>query len=207
LHRLPVRRLPLVAGYDGYAPARLLAKRGRNRQLLRTALAAAPNDAYVWYQLGKDHAAHDKHEQAARAVAQADALHDPGVPWRTDLATHHLYALKQTGQHAEALAQADRYLPHCQDSSDFFFALGDALLDGAAENPTAVGDLLPLAQTAWMRCLQIGERADQHGSVAGRGSFLAAHNLAVVHEGLGQAAAAQALRQQFPMPSAPPAVA
>lgn len=169
-----MRRLPLVVGYDGYAPARLLAKRGRNRQLLCAGLAAAPNDAYVWYQLGKDHAAYDEHEQA--------------------------------GQHAEALAQADRYLAHCQDSPDFFFALGDALLDSAAENPAAAaGDLLPLAQTAWMRCLEIGERADQHGSVAGRGSFLAAHNLAALCDGLGATEDAARWRARHPRPPTTPA--
>jgi hypothetical protein len=34
------------------------------------------------------------------------------------------------------------------------------------------------------RCLAIGERPDLNGSVAGRGSWLAAHNLAALEGGL-----------------------
>jgi len=170
-------------------------------------LAASPQDAYLWFQLGKDHAAYEEHAAAAAAFQRADALCDAASPWRCDLAARVLYALKRCGQHAQAMAWAESRLARCADSPDFFFALGDLLLDWTAEAPAQAGQLLPLALTAWERCLEIGERPDQPGSVQGRGSWLAAHNLAVVHEGLGQAAAAQALRRQYPMSSAPPAAA
>jgi len=39
---------------------------------------------------------------------------------------------------------------------------------------------LPMAELAWQRCLEIGERPDLEGSVAGRGSILAEHNLTVI---------------------------
>jgi hypothetical protein len=61
---------------------------------------------------------------------------------------------------------------------------------------------LALARQAWQRCLEIGERPDLPGSVPGRGSWLAAHNLAVVHEVLGDTAQAQDLRARYPAPAA-----
>jgi hypothetical protein len=54
------------------------------------------------------------------------------------------------------------------------------------ENPAqAVQQLLPMAESSWLRSLEIGERPDLEGAVRGRGSFLAAHNLAVLHDVLG----------------------
>lgn len=206
-HQLPVRRLPLVVGHDGYSPVRLAVKHGRNRRLLLTELDRAPDDAYLWYQLGKDHAAYSEHPQAADAFAQAVAAPAaPGAtkPWHTDLATCALFALKKAGRHEQAVALADQCLQTCSDSPDFFFALGDLLLDMAVERPDELERLLPMAQAAWQRCLEIGERPDQHGSVAGRGSHLAAHNLAVVCSGLGLVDAADHWRARYPRPETRP---
>ena len=202
-HQLPVRRVPLVVGHDGYSPVRLAEKQGRNRRLLLTELDLAPDDAFLWYQLGKDHAAYSEHPQAADAFARALAVPTAPAatePWLTDLATCALFALKKSGRHEEAVALADQCLHTCGESPDFFFALGDLLLDMAAERPEEVDRLLPVAQAAWQRCLEIGERPDLHGSVAGRGSHLAAHNLAVVCSGLGLTAEADQWRTRFPSP-------
>lgn len=199
-HALPVRRLDVVVGHDGYAPERMATKRGRNRALLQAALAAAPDDAYLWYQLGKDHAVYEEHADAAAAFERALAL--PGSEaWRLDLVARLLHSLKRCARHADALAWAERMLPACGDSPDFFFALGDVMLDWAALQPEHGEERLALARQAWQRCLEIGERPDLPGSVPGRGSWLAAHNLAVVHEVLGEGAVAQALRDRYPQPS------
>ena len=48
--------------------------------------------------------------------------------------------------------------------------------------------------------LLLGERPEQTGAVAGRGSHLAAHNLALVLEGTDRAAEAAALRAAHPWP-------
>ena len=207
LHQLPVKRVPLVVRHDGYSSARLALKHGRNRRLLRAELDESPNDAYLWYQLGKDHAAYDEHPQAADAFLQAvaaprrAAVAAAAAPWHTDLTTCALYALKRAGRHEQAVGLAEQSLQTCSDSPDFFFALGDLLLDMAVERPEEVDRLLPMAQAAWQRCLEIGERPDQHGSVAGRGSHLAAHNLAVVCSGLGLTAEAEHWRARYPSPA------
>ena len=184
-HRLPVRRLALVVGHDGYTAERLAAKQGRNRRLLQAELQTAPHDGHLWYQLGKDHAAYGEHAPAAAALARADALLGAaGLALQPDLSARLLYALKMQGRHAQGLLHAEQRLAACTQSPDFHFALGDLLLDWAACEPPQAGTLLPMAQAAWQRCLDIGERPDIVGSVHGRGSHLAAHNLAVLRDGL-----------------------
>jgi tetratricopeptide (TPR) repeat protein len=199
-HALPVRRLPVVIGHDGYAPERMAAKRGRNRALLAAELALRPDDAYLWYQLGKDCAVYDEHAEAAAAFERAQALRSP-VPWQHDLAARQLYALKKLARHAEGLALAQRLLGECAESPDFFFALGDLMLDWAAHEPQHGAERLAVAQQAWQQALAIGERPDLVGAVPGRGSWLAAHNLAVVLDALGDAARAATLRTRHPTPS------
>ena len=54
----------------------------------------------------------------------------------------------------------------------------------------ALSDYLPIVESAWKRCLEIGERPELDGAVAGRGSHMAAHNLAVFYETLGRKAEA-----------------
>jgi glycosyltransferase involved in cell wall biosynthesis len=200
-HALPVRRLPLLVGHDGYQPAALAAKQGRNRQLLQRALDDAPRDAYLWYQLGKDCAVYEEHAQAEAAFARAAEGAAPEQAWWTDLVARRLFSLKRLKAHGAAMDFADSQLQRCADSPDFFFALGDLLLDLAADEPARGEDLLPMIEQAWRRCLELGERPEQVGAVAGRGSHLAAHNLALVLEGTGRADEAQTLRRLHPGPS------
>ena len=200
-HTLPVRRLPLVVGHDGYLAERLAAKRGRNRGLLERALAEAPDDAYLWYQLGKDCAVYDEHAAAEAAFERACALPAAAASaWWLDLVCRRLFALKCLGRHADAMDFAQTQMDAGAESPDFFFTIGDLLLDLAASQPDQAAELLPMIETAWQRCLALGERPEQAGAVAGRGSFLAAHNLAVVLEGTGRETEAAALRAAHPRP-------
>jgi glycosyltransferase involved in cell wall biosynthesis len=204
-HRLPVQRLPVQIGHDGYLPERLAAKQGRNRALLQQALAeqpARPNQAYLWYQLGKDCGVYDEHAAAEAALAQAMALADPAAPWWPDAVVRRLFALKQLQRHAEGMDLAEAARARCAELPDFFFALGDLLLDLAAGQPQHAAVLLPMIEAAWRRCLALGERPDLPATVPGRGSSLAAFNLALVLEGTGRAAEARALREQHPVPAA-----
>jgi hypothetical protein len=196
-HSLVVRRLPIHIGHDGYSPAALAAKRGRNRRLLEADLAEHPDDAYLCYQIGKDAAVYDEHELAEHFFSRALTLAEPDAPWRFDLVARRLFVLKRLGQHAEALKLATFEQIHCAESPDVFFALGDVLLDWAVNNPAQAAPLLAKAETAWLRCLAIGERPDIAGAVQGRGGRLAAHNLALVYEFSARPEMAARLRAQF----------
>ena len=60
------------------------------------------------------------------------------------------------------------------------------LLDGAADEPARADEWVPLIESCWQRCLAIGERPDLEGAVAGRGSHLAAGNLALLYDMQGR---------------------
>jgi glycosyltransferase involved in cell wall biosynthesis len=192
---LPRRRLALTIGHDGYQPAQRDGKRGRNRRLLQLALAAQPDDAYLRYQLGKDHEVHDEFDAAALHYAQADGGPDDAA-WRHDWIVRRLYTLKRLARFEEALGLAEAAIPRWSGSPDFFFTIGDLLLGWAAAEPAHAEVLLPMIESSWLRALEIGECPQLQDSVVGRGSFLAAHNLAVLHEGLGDAAQARYWRDR-----------
>lgn len=193
-HRLSVRALPVAIGHDGYLNDRLAHKHGRNRALLEAELRDQPGDAYLWYQLGKDAAVYEDHARAEACYAEALAHCGAREPWRHDLVTRRLFSLKRLKQHEQGLAFAEQELPANDGSPDYFFAVGDLLLDMAADQPQHGEALIPMIEQAWRRCLEIGERPEIEGAVAGRGSHLAAYNLALLMDGTGRAAEAQALR-------------
>jgi tetratricopeptide (TPR) repeat protein len=182
-HALPVRALPIEIGHDGYLAGALASKRGRNRALLEACVREQPDDAYLWYQLAKDCAIYGEHARADECFLQALALGVAHEPWRHDLAARRLFSLKCLKRHEEGLAFADAQLAANEQSPDYFFALGDLLLDFAADCPQHATALLPMIEAAWQRCVALGERPDLEGAVAGRGSRLAAHNLALLREG------------------------
>jgi len=200
LHDLPVQALALRVGHDGYLPAALRRKQGRNRALLQLELGQRPTDAYLWYQAGKDASVYEDYLEAERCFARAAGLCQTTPAWWYDLVARRLFGLKQLKQHEAGIQFAETQLQACADSPDFFFSLGDLLLDLAADQTDQADMLLPTIEDAWRRCLELGERPEQSGAVAGRGSFSAAHNLALVLEGTGRGPEARTLRRAHGLP-------
>ena len=193
---LPRRRLPLVVAHDGYLDVHKARKAGRNQRLLTLALAAAPDDGYLHYQLGKDFEVRSCFVEAAPHYLRALECERGSAGWRHDLVVRTLFTLKQLGRHDAAIALAEAESPRWQSSPDFFFAVGDLLLDCAASAPARAGELLPKIESSWLRALEIGEQPQLQDTVRGRGSFLAAHNLAVLHASLGHDAEARRWRER-----------
>lgn len=192
----PRRRLDVVIRHDGYLDAPMQRKHGRNERLLRLALAERPGDGYLHYQLGKDLELQGRYADAAPHYARADALAGAAEPWRHDLLLRRLFTLKKLAHHAEAVQLAQAQQPRFGDSPDYCFALGDLLLDWAAHEPSRGAALVPLIESAWQHAVAIGERPDLPDSVHGRGSYLPAHNLAVLYEGLDRSAEARHWRER-----------
>lgn len=193
---LPRRRLALVLAHDGYLPGQMAGKAGRNRRLLECALAESPGDAYLAYQLGKDHEVRGDHAAAEPLYARAAAAVQPAAAWRHDLVLRRLFTLKKLRRFDEAAAVAESEAPHWGHSPDFHFAVGDLMLDWALSRPAQAAGLLHRAEASWQRALQVGENPHLPDRVPGRGSWLAAHNLAVLYGGLGDAARAGHWQQQ-----------
>jgi glycosyltransferase involved in cell wall biosynthesis len=188
---LPTVRLPLAIGHDGYTAANLARKGARNETLLMRELEGAPEDAYLWFQIAKEHQARGRSPQAALCFVEALRLAPADVRYRHALVVRAMIALKADGRLADALALADAEVAHWPDSPDFYFVVGDLALEAASQEPDrAMYHFLPVAESAWKRCLEIGERPDLDGSIAGRGSHLAAHNLSVFYGTLGLTAEA-----------------
>ena len=81
----------------------------------------------------------------------------------------------------EALAGLLRHAGHPSESAaDHEAASDEDSLDWAADEPSRANELLPMIESSWQRCLALGERPDLEGAVAGRGSHLAAGNLALL---------------------------
>jgi len=191
---LPRRRVALQVRHDGYLEAVMRAKRGRNQRLLERSLAEQPDDVYLQYQYGKDlelrgdYAAALPHYERAWSGARA------GDVWHHDLVLRLIFTLKKSRRFERALALAQAEAPRWSESPDFHFAIGDLLLDWAAAEPARGESLVSMIESSWQRALAIGERPDLPDSVRGRGSFLAAHNLAVLNAGLGREAEASRWR-------------
>jgi glycosyltransferase involved in cell wall biosynthesis len=183
---LPRVRLALTLGHDGYTVENLARKGARNETLLMRELEDTPQDPYLWFQLAKEHQARDRAPQAALCFREALRLSPTDAPWRHALVVRAMIALKAAGDLHEALSLADTEVAHWPDSPDFYFTVGDLYLEAAAQEPDRAADFLPIAESAWKRCLEIGERPDLDGAVAGRGGRMPAHNLAVIYETLGR---------------------
>lgn len=182
---LPRERLDVHLGHDGYLAAHMVAKQGRNRELLLAELAGRPGDAYLQFQLGRDAEGVGQHAEACRRYELALAAAARDVAWRHDLVVRYLHCLGQCHRRGEALVMAEAEMASFPTSPDLFFVIGNLCLDAAAHEPArAMGHWLPLAVTAWQHCLEIGERPDLEGSVSGRGSHLAQHNLDLLLGGM-----------------------
>jgi glycosyltransferase involved in cell wall biosynthesis len=182
---LPRTRLDLHLAHDGYLADQLAQKQGRNGVLLERELAERPADPYLLYQFGKDAEQTRDFPAAAARYAAALAVTEADANWRHALVVRHLHCLSKTGAFADALAFAKEEMPNWADSPDFFFVLGNLALDQAVADPgQALHEWLPLAESAWDRCTEIGERPDLEGSMPGCGSHLARQNLDAVRNQL-----------------------
>jgi len=193
---LPRRRLPLLIGHDGYLDAQKAKKAGRNERLLGLALQGRPEDAYLRYQLGKDLELSARFAEAEPHYLLALEQCDLRAGWRHDLVLRTLFTLKKLGRFGQAMALAEAEMPRWTGSPDFYFTLGDLLLDWVASRPEHAATLLPMVESSWLRAIEIGEQPDLQDTVRGRGSFLAAHNLAVLHASLGAKAEAERWRER-----------
>jgi tetratricopeptide (TPR) repeat protein len=193
---LPRRRLELAVAHDGYLDLHKAKKAGRNERLLTLALAEAPDDAYLHYQLGKDRELRSLFATALPHYERALAGADAAAGWRHDLVVRTMFTLKKLGRFESGLALAESEMPRWQGSPDFFFTLGDLLLDFAIATPARATELLPMIEASWLRALEIGEQPQLNDTVRGRGSFLAAHNLALLYDSRGDSAQASHWRER-----------
>ncbi|GAB79454.1 Glycosyl transferase family 2 [Austwickia chelonae] len=189
IHEQPVHALPVVPiaaalAHDGYEAAQREHKAERNESMLRAALDRR-DDLYLRYQLGKELQAQGRHAEAAACYA-AVLPQSKEAPWRHSLVARAVAVYGASGRFADLLALLDDELPRWHDSADVAFAAAGALLDLAVALPDQADELLPEIERLWQRCLRIGEHTPYPGSVPARGGHLAAGNLALLYDSLGE---------------------
>lgn len=175
----PAKPVHLVIGHDGYLDEHNAAKAGRNERILRSRLATS-DDPYLVFQLAKDLEVQHRYTEAATWYAQALERTSSDAPWRHTLVVRSVFTFKAAGLYGQALDVYSREVDQWPDSPDLPFAAGDLFLDLAIAHPAQAAELIGRAEQAWARCLEIGDRPDLPGSVRGRGSHLARHNLHVI---------------------------
>lgn len=191
IHEQPIsrfedRKLDLTVRHDGYRKDRAIEKHHRNHILLKVALQEAPEDAYLHFQMGAQFEVIEDWSSACDHYAASTRFGGAVQAFAHTLSFRHLHALARCKRYEQALELGLSLRERWPDSSDVHFAFGDVCLDLAAAEPTRAMDTwLPAAEAAWLRCLEIGEGTRHAAHVVGRGSHLAAHNLAVIYEGLG----------------------
>ena len=192
IHEQPVSDLPhyrveLLLGHDGYRADRLARKKGRNLALLQADLKVDPEDGYTLFQAGKECQVYGDYTAAAAYLTKALVNTRRDEPYRHPLVVNAIYSLKMAGEVDAALAVLEAEFETWQTSPDFLFVMGDLYLEQASRQPDlALKEHLPLVEYAWKRCLEVGDQDRLEGSVRGRGSHMAAHNLSVLYGSLGQ---------------------
>lgn len=189
---LPTWQTELLICSDGADAARWRTDVDQVEAVLLQGLAVRPDEPYLLYQLaGRLRDAGRQVEAAEMYVgALGGAMH--AAPWRHALVVEALQALTSARRFRDAAALVDAERPHWQHSPDFSFAVGDLFFEMLLATPALAPELVPIIETSWRRCIELGDRPELAGTVHGRGSFLAAQNLYVLHLTLGHDDAAQA---------------
>ena len=164
IHEQPDTRLPagatgLTLMHDGYAAAQIKTKHKRNERLLRLALVEHPEDPYLLFQLGVDQALGGAHTEAAAAYAQALQRVAPKASYRGELVRRLLITLQALREWTVAAQLLEAEVPNFGDSAYFMLTVGNVFWNWAQEQPDAAAALLPMAEDAWQRSLQLSRTA------------------------------------------------
>lgn len=182
----PYKTMPvdITVNHIGYAKevVNKKAKLERNISLLQQAIAAAPRDPYLHYQLGKSYYMAKEYRQAHDSFQTA--LSFPlnfAYEYVQDLIESYGYTLINTEQYQQAL-QIEQYSAHYQNSPDFNFLLGLVYMNNA---------LFSKAVECFLRCTGMKD-----GKMQGVNSYLASYNIGVIYEILGYTKEAAAYYEQ-----------
>ncbi len=161
----------------------------QDRELLGAAvtqaLAVQPDDPRLLAEMGRYQRAQGEHSEAAFSFARAADVVGPEIAERHAYVVETLDALRAARRFRDALALVDAEKGEWTDSPDFSFVVGDLFFEMILAEPAFATQLAPLVESSWRKSMSIGDRPELPGSLTGRGSFLAAQSLGVLHLTLG----------------------
>jgi tetratricopeptide (TPR) repeat protein len=167
-------------GYDLEGVARE-AKLARNEALLRRALEDAPDDGYLWFQLGRTRALAEDHTAALAALEQALARCPDDAPWAATVLETGAYSLRALDRSQQALALLEQVEDSFAQRPDTCFLIALLAMDCGQ---------LERAGRGFERCLTLvpggaGDPGAAESSTAAS-TYAPAFNLGVMHEVQGR---------------------
>ncbi|MFC5401742.1 glycosyltransferase [Cohnella soli] len=182
---LPRAATGLKLLHDGYY---MTDKSTRNIPLLLKALEDEPEDAYLNFQLGKQYQGAKQHEQAMQYLESAYGLLEESDPFALETIVELLQAYTKCKRYDRALQLAGAEVKRLEESPDFCFATAQFLLDYAIDSEDY--SVIENIENSYLKCLELGRQGVPE-FVVGCSSFLAAYNLGVFYEVIGNIARAQ----------------
>jgi len=164
----------------GYTKAAMASrnKLERNTRLLEAAVARAPRDPYLWYQLGRTHSAARRHAEALSAYEKALDHAPPEAPYGPHLLESAGYELRAVGRSQQALEWLSSVESQFRYRADMCFVIALLAMD--------VGDL-KRAERGFRHCLTLAGQIPFGGESAASASTYAPNfNLGVMREVLGK---------------------
>lgn len=172
----------ITVEHDGYLNTN---KFDRNINLLLKELAIYPNDSYILYQVAKTYYVNKDYKNA---YAYFDKFYNRfdynKYEFAKDAIITYLYTLINTKNFEKGLQIIDDNFDKLCSYSDFYFVCGVFFTEIVAYNPQKYMCYFENIELCYLNALQLGESSDSD-SVKGTGSYLAAFNLGVYYELLG----------------------
>ncbi len=176
---LPIVPIPLTFEHDGYLQE---GKGARNLEILFDELRETPEDSYILYQaastlrLMKDYARAERYFEKFYHLVP-----DSGTGYRTNGVISYIYTLLELKKYEEGFKIIENEKERLAPYADYHFACGAFYTQAILSDVQRYVRYLPLIESSYMRCMEIGE-VPEHEGVYGNGSFKAAYNLGVWYE-------------------------
>lgn len=178
----PRYKIDIVLEHDGYLNTN---KFERNISLILSELKEKPNDSYLLYQASKTYYVNQMYDDASHYFSvfynNLDYKHDA---FAKDGIVLYLYNTIKTKDFSKGLKIIDDTLDIMNDYCDFYFVCGVFFTELVAYNPKKYMSYFDNIELSYLNALNLGE-SDDYNTVEGTGSYLAAFNLGVYYELIG----------------------
>lgn len=179
---LPRKVIDIEVEHDGYLNTN---KFDRNISLILSELSENKNDSYLLYQAAKTYYSNKMYKDASlyfdsfykHLNFDTDAFAKDGL-------ILYLYNLIKIGDLEKGLMIIDSIFDMMNKYCDFYFACGVFFTELVASNPSKYIDYFKNIELCYLNALRIGE-SNNSEYVSGTGSYLAAFNLGIYYELIG----------------------
>jgi glycosyltransferase involved in cell wall biosynthesis len=177
---LPKTKMKFTVKHDGYFETD---KSIRNIPLLENEINKNPNDPYYLFQLGKEYRLKKLYDSSFDCLIKAYKFCDKNLPYYGEVVLELIYSGKECKNDA-VLGIIEENENSLYQVSDFHFAKGLFFLDYCLEHPNKANLYIQEIEKSFLYCLSLENEAHIE-YVTGTSSFLAAYNLGVFYEVVG----------------------